>query len=301
VANQRASVDYSRVLWADGKPYWLKADGSKSFIPPATAGQLNDPRAKQWAASMGYKQDTGGQVLQNDVFDGREASFAKNRGHWDPDSGDIKQDTDWTNIVTTGLASVPLAAGALSAAGVGAGGGASPAASASPGLHTAVPNTAAMGSQGVSQGASKMGFLDTIKKWALGGAGGGGGLDPTMMILGALSMLGGDGGPNSFKGTGADPVKAMEAQLSDIRSLGQGLQNRGPAKLSRRSVVQPGPEPVNIPGLNFQIGGGLGKDLALEDPTLLEGPDTQFDGLFGAGTQGPAQPRQVRQRDPNNG
>jgi hypothetical protein len=257
VANTRSPIDYSQVLWAQGKPYWVNAAGEKVFIPPITAGQLNDPRAQAWAKSMGYGQDATGRVTQNDVFDGREASFSKNRGNWNSETGEIDQDTDWTNIIGTGLASVPLAAGALTAAGVGAGGGAS--ASTAPsvnGISASLPG--AVTSQGVtSGGGAKVGGIKGILSKIFGK----GGIDPTTALLGGLSMFGGEGQERgSFEGTGADPVKGMEETVEAIRQMGARLS--APRTPQHTRVSRRGPSPIQIDGLPFQIGGGLGMDPA---------------------------------------
>lgn len=99
-------------------------------------------------------------------------------------------------------------------------------------------------------------------------------LDPTALLLGGLSMFGGDDGGvkmGSYREPGSisDPVQALWQALSSTYRLGQGLTERGPVRL-RSSVVPEGPAPVQIPGLPFQIGGGMGKDPALSDPSILE-------------------------------
>jgi hypothetical protein len=91
-------------------------------------------------------------------------------------------------------------------------------------------------------------------------------------LLGGL--LGGDGQQErrSYQGAGvADPKRALSDALMAIRSFGSNLESRGPARLSAGSTVAPPPRPGNIPGLGFQIGGGLGTDPALLDQTILQG------------------------------
>jgi hypothetical protein len=102
-------------------------------------------------------------------------------------------------------------------------------------------------------------------------------IDPTMAAMMGLSFLGGgDEDPNdpmkSFEQPGAntDPKHSLNQALEAVLRTGQGLQGRGPVRL-RSSVVQPGPAPVQLKGIPFQIGGGLGRDPALADPSLLEG------------------------------
>ena len=101
-------------------------------------------------------------------------------------------------------------------------------------------------------------------------------IDPTMAAMLGLSFLDGGGEEQqqmqSFRnpGSNADPVQSLEQALEGILRTGQGLQGRGPVKL-RSSYVQAPPAPISLKGIPFQIGGGLGRDPALDDPSLLEG------------------------------
>lgn len=135
---------------------------------------------------------------------------------------------------------------------------------------------------------------------------GGKGLDPTAMLLSALSLFG--GGPSQQKrqsysqpGSIGDPKEALYHALSATYRLGQGLGERGPTHL--RGVVPKGPEPVQIPGLPFQIGGGLGHDPALDDPSILDTRDPaeymKYDP-FQSIAQGQQQtPGETKRRNPN--
>ena len=90
--------------------------------------------------------------------------------------------------------------------------------------------------------------MGKIGNWA-------GKIDPTMAALGALSLLGGDDGPQkrqSFAGSGrTDPkfalAKAFGGTDELLELVGQRVRNA---------------KPVVIPELPFQIGGGLGQDPA---------------------------------------
>jgi hypothetical protein len=97
-------------------------------------------------------------------------------------------------------------------------------------------------------------------------------MDPTLLGLAGLSLLGGDDGGQelqSYSGSGhADPRASLNNVLSLANNLFSDVQNRGPRHL-RSSYVPAPPGPVQIPGLPFQIGGGLGTDPAIQDPTLL--------------------------------
>lgn len=137
------------------------------------------------------------------------------------------------------------------------------------------------------------------------------GLDPTALLLGGLSMLGGDPSPfqerTSFRGTGADPVKQMEGFHQALMGFGQSLADRHPVRL-RSSVVPQGPAPVSIPGVPFQIGGGLGVDPALRNPSLLEGDNSWMErfrqvidsiGGGAGGGRSSQPPQKAKRRNPN--
>jgi hypothetical protein len=136
------------------------------------------------------------------------------------------------------------------------------------------------------------------------------GIDPTTALLGGMSLFGGDEEQfqkrQSYAGTTADPVRGLTESMDVIKSLTNALASRGSRRLSGGGVKTA--EPINIEGLPFQIGGGLGMDPATLDPSILEGRDNSGLGeLFqhvlqwqGAPPPGgpTAQPRSVRQRSP---
>ena len=135
-----------------------------------------------------------------------------------------------------------------------------------------------------------------------------GGIDPTSLLFGALSLFGGNNGPQqreSFGGTGlTDPRNALYQALQGTYRAGAGMEQRTPPRL-RSSYVQPGPSPVTVPGLNFQIGGGLGQDPALAHPELLEGQGVQditqfspFQGVAQRAYQEAGQPMPTKRRQP---
>jgi hypothetical protein len=111
------------------------------------------------------------------------------------------------------------------------------------------------------------------------------GLDPTALLLGGLSMFGGDESEDprsSFKGAGAaDPITALNKALSMIDQLGASLQKRQGMNMTSSQLAPP-PAPVSIPGIPFQIGGGLGTDPALRDATLLQVPPPPNAGFQGS-------------------
>jgi hypothetical protein len=150
-----------------------------------------------------------------------------------------------------------------------------------------VGGAALSGSGALGKLGGKLGMGNQMANGAdeLAGSGGGGvlskifgkgGIDPTMAAMLGLSAIGGDdeGGGGSGKqyrnpGSSADPVQGLEEALRAIQRLGQGMQRR-PGVSMRSSFVQPGAAPVSIPGIPFQIGGGMGTDPALKDPSLLQ-------------------------------
>jgi hypothetical protein len=99
-------------------------------------------------------------------------------------------------------------------------------------------------------------------------------MDPLTIAAIASSLLGGlfgGGGEQErkpYSGLGG-AQRTLEDALRGISTVGAGIEAKGPTQL--RGYVPRGPSPVQIPGLPFQIGGGLGHDPALDDPTVLLG------------------------------
>lgn len=127
-------------------------------------------------------------------------------------------------------------------------------------------------------------------------------LDPTGLLLGGLSLLGGDEGPQKRQsyaqgGSITDPKQSLYQFLKGSHLMGQGLAQREPLKLN--GYVPDAPKPVSIPGLGIQIGGGLGVDPALRDPSLLQSnrnsPVNDIMGqFFGGADQKPSRTAQRR-------
>lgn len=124
-----------------------------------------------------------------------------------------------------------------------------------------------------------MSFLSGLKGLFKGSKG----LDPTALALGGMSALFGNQPqvvPQSFhKGVSpdaarlVDPIQSLFNALNASNNMSMGLNNRLQQGYPlRSSFVQQGVSPVRIPGLNFQIGGGLATDPALKDPSLLSNP-----------------------------
>jgi hypothetical protein len=119
------------------------------------------------------------------------------------------------------------------------------------------------------------------------------GLDYTALALGGLSMLGEDEGDDpmkSMRGTTADPVQRMTEALDAVKAMTSNVQQRGATRQRRPDFNPPAPIAVDIPGIPFQIGGGLGRDPAIAEALKREGQSpTQLPDLFGgAGGDVPA-------------
>lgn len=95
-----------------------------------------------------------------------------------------------------------------------------------------------------------VGFLSKLKA---------AGIDPTTLGLGALSLFGGDDQQRrqSYGGAGrVDPYTALQSRSDQITSLINQLQSA--PKFEQHAP----PAPITIPGIPFQIGGGLNGPLA---------------------------------------
>jgi hypothetical protein len=176
---------------------------------------------------------------------------------WNGEIGTGAVHHDWKdNIVPAAVAGIfgYGAVGPGGYAGLGSGGGAgagAPAAGSGPTAST-IANGAKTG----------MNYSSLFKQ-----------MDPSTLILGALSLLGKDPQQQkhlSYGGSGdqlTNPINALHRAMSATYRAGQGLAERPPVQL--RAVAPPPPAPISIPGLPFQIGGALGRDPAIADPSLL--------------------------------
>lgn len=141
-------------------------------------------------------------------------------------------------------------------------------------------------------------------------------IDPTALMLGGLSALSGGGdeggdprqsfhkGVSPAAGALVDPIQSLYNFLNATDRLGQFLNTRLSNGYNlRSSVVQPGPKPVSIPGLPFQIGGGFGTDPALLDPSLLMSQQVPGSPAYSTvntppGSGGGSSPAAPRRRSP---
>jgi hypothetical protein len=276
----------------------------------ADGGRSQEVANRRSQFGQNFSQYLNGPASPNDPFpnpisDGQRVENARARsgntigsGYLNPKTGEL-QDPDrgfGRAVLSKPQIMVPLVLGsgilAGGAFGGGFGGMLPSAAPAEISMTSSPASVAAPTASGAVTGAgapsSMAGFGKFFSK----------GLDPTSLLMMGLSFLGGDEGQErqSFAGQGsADPIKALQSLLDGTNSMGRALQSRGPTRL-RSSAVQKGPEPVQIPGLPFQIGGGLGVDPALADPSLLEQAMPDVGDPFGEAPR-TAQPRQ---RKPSN-
>lgn len=244
-----------QVFWDErGNPYWEAptfksgefTGNQKFYLAPAAAATESDPRLREWAAATDAVRPGSSAFHGKGVWD-------TERGKWNTPRGD--------SLFTLGVGGL-LGAGAASVAGLfGAGAGASTGAGSS--ASSLLP--AKLGADAApSLFGGGGGMLGGLGRFLMG-------INPTTAVLGGLSLLGGGGGQdrNSFTGR-ASPQAVLQRLLTEIDALGGDLRSRGPARLSAGSVVQQGIKPITIPGLPFQIGGGLAQDPAAADPSILE-------------------------------
>lgn len=155
-------TDTSVVYWDGTGPYWKKADGTKSYIPPLVAAQYSDPKMQAWAKSRGatLASDPGGITAGNL----RGADMFHKRDTWNDQKGAYERPFDWTGVADIAAGGL-IANGAVAAAG---GGGSAPAASGTIGsgietTPTAVPALASGGGPGTAAygAAAPLGALPT--------------------------------------------------------------------------------------------------------------------------------------------
>lgn len=264
---------------------YLTSTGETRYASPV-ATHPNDP-------SMWGRPEGGG-------------SFLRGSPQWNDREGKWERPLAGGNLLAAGIGAAmgaPFLAGALGGGGAAGASAAPQASSALPAVGgslagttgSTVPVIGQLAGAGVQSGVT--GGSNMFGGGLLGKIFGKGGLDPTTLALGGLSLLGGgDEGPQrkeSFKGTGADPVSILTEALNATRGFGEGLRRRGPTRL-RSSFVPPPPVPVDVPGVPFQIGGGLGMDPALGDPRILE----RVNPLEMFSMNQPAEPRSTSRRRP---
>lgn len=120
-----AIVDYQNIQFDErGAPYWMTQSGKRDYLPPLSAMTSRNPRAVEWARSMGVYQDANGQVVNQSA---PGSSFLHNRGEWDPNKGEWHQGINWNNILAVGVGAMigaPVLASAFGGPGAGAAAGA---------------------------------------------------------------------------------------------------------------------------------------------------------------------------------
>lgn len=146
-------LDYSTLLWDNGKPYYLSASGKKSYVPPASAMSMwDDPKALAWAKSQGYYIDGGREGLTKPMEVGADGKVIippnpvhmasqsggifHTTGTWDSNSGEFEHSIDWGNIMTIAIAGAIAAPFVAAAVGGAVGGGAGGAAGGAGGAGT---------------------------------------------------------------------------------------------------------------------------------------------------------------------
>lgn len=262
---------------ARGVSYVIGPDGKPLYIAPTSTLANPDPNAK--------------------------GSFFHNKD-WNTGTGKYDSSLNWNSIIslaTLGGIAGPAAYAAMAPAAVG------PAAAASglPADLAAVNGTlvgtapAALSSVAAPAGAAAASpsVISQVGKHAMSA---GSKIDTTKLLLGAMSLFGGDNDPfqkrTSFSGTGADPVKTLTSALEAIKGLGNHVSQTGPRQVKAPNLQRA--EPMTIPGVPFQIGGGLGRDPAIRatDQPATPSQPQPYD-LFNDST-GQAVPGQTKRRQP---
>jgi hypothetical protein len=281
----------------DREPYlaWLEQfqnylDSNRGGVPAEVTYALQHPEYLQGRPELQEGYDiASGSILPASVRDGLgewntswtggDAGHAKKTGLWDhPES--------WMQAILGGtlggVAAAPAFAGGGGVGASGTGSGIAASSGASQGMSPLLGMGASAGTGG--------GAVAPVAAGAAGGSKGilsklfgKGGLDPTAMALGGLSLLGGDGEfddpRKSLAGTTSDPVKRMTEALDAIKGATSGLQSKPAFQL--RGYQPPTPVAVNAPTGPFQVGGGLGKDPSLRAALEAENPLASFPDLFG--------------------
>jgi hypothetical protein len=263
-------IDTSQgVQWDEsGKPYFNTTDGLRSYISPDQAVQgtadSRDPRLNAYGESLGAHYDPTSGNYQSAMKPG---GLFHSGDTWNNEKGQIENPIAWGNIlglaIGGGIGAEALLP-ALGGAGAAAGGGAASAGestgmtaaelAAAPGLGSTAPGVVAGSS--IGSGGAMSGIGSALSKI---------GLDPTSLILGTLKLLGGPQKLKSFEGTGAtDPRTALLNALQADYRTGQNVMDRKPVSL--RSYLPKPASPVYIPGLNVQLGGGLGDFSNYQNP-----------------------------------
>jgi hypothetical protein len=149
---------------------------------------------------------------------------------------------------------------------------------AAAGLPSSLADTTITGSQIPAGGGGGGGWLSKL----FGGGGKKGMFDPTTLLLGGLSMFGDD--PEYFQRRQGfnNPQQGIDDVMNAIRSVSKSISEQGPVTL-KNSIVPAGPAPISIDGIPFQIGGGLGTDPALSDPSVLQGKPPMADPFAKSG------------------
>lgn len=220
-------------------------NGVTSYEPDKLPGGGYSSSVDEWA------KDTGGSYRTNE--DGSIDAFQKPNFWYDKLAPSVI-------IGGIGAGVGNAASSAIMGALKGTGGAAATSAltdlSAAPALGstaTGVVPGVALGSAGVEALPMAAGGFGSLLK------------DPKL-ILAALSLFGGDDGPQKrqgYHGELTNPEDSLHRALSATYRAGQGMMEKKPVKL--RGLLPDAPAPVSIPGLPFQIGGGMGHNPAQDD------------------------------------
>jgi len=246
INRQQARVDTS-VLQND--PVFMDAwNRAKQLSNTGNLSSISSPEAK--AAREAYKARAAelGVTLPHDYEIDMDQS-----GNPEVDrAGFVDRNADWLGALISGAA----AGGPLLAAGLGGGAGTSLAVNPT----GTVPSSLTGGGAAAGGGSTIDKLLASQKET---------GLDKALKIGGLGAGVAGAllGGGEESSGVDPDIRDYIFGQLKN--ELGKHQErSMNPVQL-RSSYVQGGSAPIDVPGVPFKIGEGMGQDPALLDPTLL--------------------------------
>lgn len=229
-------IDWSQPLQFDasGKPFLITASGKRSYLPPATAAQMSDPRAQQWAASMGevLARDASGTVTGLASNAAPDASFTKSRGEWNPTTGQFDQSINQGGLggliegsaavaapLIIGPALANLAAGGVTSAATGSasGGGGSAAGAGGAAVLPSTSTGAAMSTTSMApvvgtggSVAGETGFLASMQNLLT---------DPKFLFNTGANVLGGYMSSRAAGKAADQQAKAAQASLDLQRNI----------------------------------------------------------------------------------
>lgn len=230
--------------------------------------------------------DINPNIQRGDFSDADPRSGAAGVGALIPDYG-MQAANNVDNMTRTLMPSGP---------GGGGGGIPIPGFGGGPEVINGIPAGSTVGTNvGIPGASGGSGWASTLAKIF----GKGGAVDGTSLALGLMGALSKQ--PDLFQPkapyTGnASAQNSLESVLGLTHNAIDGLTSAPPTHL--HGVVPEGPGPVSVPGIPFQIGGGMGVDPALRDPSLLTVDNSWLSKFKPAPAAPTSEPKPVARRRP---